>query len=933
MDAVEDLSNFNAGGSCEPWTIALYQNGCTCVQRMFAFTLMLVGNRIDDVFGDNKATTLAAAASATAARKDEHNRRLGAAQALVDYLREHAGSAGTAAHEAEVFRRMQQIELLKHGSEHAHAHTHVAVSPGPVAKSVESSSSVLPSLPPEIWVHILKCLRVSECGPAGVASLARAVRRGETDPSAAWAAIDRQHTRVAHQLGNMEQALRLTADRVRLLSCQLEAAAESKFGAASSTPEHTQVANWQVAANDVCKCADLQTHAKCINEVAATGGCWSKIHKRIAASRGALQSKREDEARAAMKKKEEGGLGWNDDPRGQISKTPTVLDLATDLGCADELVDAGVAQLKATLSVEWVGSALAEFKEDANPGPGAEAAGQDYDDVTLSLAVNHVLRSTPMDALACIWARSTGQQSFSAISEDADLRIFLLQNCPVCDIWRVAPYKAVSKAGRILQPRDDPEDDNHGWWDKYIAHLNWLHSQFNCRNIRTYAQLMTAIGSQYTSGECDYLEDDFVSAILKDRLAGTVFRTPGVAALAPGDKTRAANFYFNHHCTFDPRGYNACASFNTGESDYNGYRSDVLDCCCAEDYFEWKRLVQLVELGSSCADLEDMDGFFASHFYADGDEDIDYGYTDEDSDEKVVSIFDAGAYDTEEDCDDPWAPGSTRPMREDFAPTAAGDIDDAQKKLLGIVRNLLRGPDKPYATCTSDACDDSAVADSTVTHWESDQRFLANVRAYLQKDHPEFCGARQGAAKCGAEYDHVCRHKMWPHLLEGGRVQLQEIRVEQDGGRGCVINPQSFKALVHEIAQECSTKEKPTSNFMLFSNDMRAKVVAENPEFKMGDIGKKIGAMWEELDAAGKKKYDDQAAEDKAAYEKLGWSRRALLALQVATETYLVELLEECNLAAIHRHQHTASGSGAQARVAVGPLDMQLARRVRGERH
>ena len=47
----------------------------------------------------------------------------------------------------------------------------------------------------------------------------------------------------------------------------------------------------------------------------------------------------------------------------------------------------------------------------------------------------------------------------------------------------------------------------------------------------------------------------------------------------------------------------------------------------------------------------------------------------------------------------------------------------------------------------------------------------------------------------------------------------------------------------------------------------------------------------------------------------------AILALQEAAETYLVGLLEDSNLCAIHTK-----------RVTIMPRDIQLARRIRGER-
>jgi histone H3 len=53
----------------------------------------------------------------------------------------------------------------------------------------------------------------------------------------------------------------------------------------------------------------------------------------------------------------------------------------------------------------------------------------------------------------------------------------------------------------------------------------------------------------------------------------------------------------------------------------------------------------------------------------------------------------------------------------------------------------------------------------------------------------------------------------------------------------------------------------------------------------------------------------------------LRWQSTALLALQEAAEAYLVGLFEDTNLCAIHAR-----------RVTILPKDLQLARRIRGER-
>ena len=54
----------------------------------------------------------------------------------------------------------------------------------------------------------------------------------------------------------------------------------------------------------------------------------------------------------------------------------------------------------------------------------------------------------------------------------------------------------------------------------------------------------------------------------------------------------------------------------------------------------------------------------------------------------------------------------------------------------------------------------------------------------------------------------------------------------------------------------------------------------------------------------------------------LRFQSTAIIALQEATEAYLVSLFEDTNLCAIHAK-----------RVTIMPKDMQLARRIRGDRY
>lgn len=59
------------------------------------------------------------------------------------------------------------------------------------------------------------------------------------------------------------------------------------------------------------------------------------------------------------------------------------------------------------------------------------------------------------------------------------------------------------------------------------------------------------------------------------------------------------------------------------------------------------------------------------------------------------------------------------------------------------------------------------------------------------------------------------------------------------------------------------------SAFFWFSNDERAKVKGQNPEYGVGDIAKELGRRWAEADAETKSKYEALADKDKARYEKV----------------------------------------------------------------
>jgi hypothetical protein len=61
--------------------------------------------------------------------------------------------------------------------------------------------------------------------------------------------------------------------------------------------------------------------------------------------------------------------------------------------------------------------------------------------------------------------------------------------------------------------------------------------------------------------------------------------------------------------------------------------------------------------------------------------------------------------------------------------------------------------------------------------------------------------------------------------------------------------------------------KKGMSAFMMFSNEQRSKIKADNPEASFGEIGRKVGEAWKGLTDKQKQTYVKKAEQDKQRYE------------------------------------------------------------------
>ena len=71
-----------------------------------------------------------------------------------------------------------------------------------------------------------------------------------------------------------------------------------------------------------------------------------------------------------------------------------------------------------------------------------------------------------------------------------------------------------------------------------------------------------------------------------------------------------------------------------------------------------------------------------------------------------------------------------------------------------------------------------------------------------------------------------------------------------------------------KVAKDPNAPKRNKNGFMWFSGVKRVELVKKHPSDKIGDIAKKVGAMWRELSEQQKAPYEKMAADDKKRYTK-----------------------------------------------------------------
>ncbi|MGH0118623.1 UNVERIFIED_CONTAM: hypothetical protein FKN15_047603 [Acipenser sinensis] len=162
-----------------------------------------------------------------------------------------------------------------------------------------------------------------------------------------------------------------------------------------------------------------------------------------------------------------------------------------------------------------------------------------------------------------------------------------------------------------------------------------------------------------------------------------------------------------------------------------------------------------------------------------------------------------------------------------------------------------------------------------------------------------------------------------PHRYRPGTVALREIRRYQKSTE-LLIRKLPFQRLVREIAQDFKTDLRFQSSAAARKSAPATGGVKKPHRYRPGTVALREIRRYQKSTELLIRKLPFQRLVREIAQDfktDLRFQSSAVMALQEASEAYLVGLFEDTNLCAIHAK-----------RVTIMPKDIQLARRIRGER-
>lgn len=144
--------------------------------------------------------------------------------------------------------------------------------------------------------------------------------------------------------------------------------------------------------------------------------------------------------------------------------------------------------------------------------------------------------------------------------------------------------------------------------------------------------------------------------------------------------------------------------------------------------------------------------------------------------------------------------------------------------------------------------------------------FVQTCREEHKKKHPE-------ENVVFAEFSKKCAER-WKTMLDKEKKRFHEMaendKKRYDDEMKNYIPPKGEKQRGKKRKQikDPNAPKRSLSAFFWFSNDERAKVKNQNPEYGVGDIAKELGRRWADAEPEVKGKYEALADKDKARYEK-----------------------------------------------------------------
>uniref|UniRef100_A0A2I3GVT7 HMG box domain-containing protein n=1 Tax=Nomascus leucogenys TaxID=61853 RepID=A0A2I3GVT7_NOMLE len=136
--------------------------------------------------------------------------------------------------------------------------------------------------------------------------------------------------------------------------------------------------------------------------------------------------------------------------------------------------------------------------------------------------------------------------------------------------------------------------------------------------------------------------------------------------------------------------------------------------------------------------------------------------------------------------------------------------------------------------------------------------FVQSCREEHKKQHPD-------ASVNFSEFSQKCPER-WKTMTAKEKGKFEDMpkpdKAHYEREMKIYISPKQ------ETKKKFSAPKRPPSAFFLFCSEYHPKIKGEHPGLSIGDVGKKLGEMWNDTAADDKHPYEKKAAKLKEKYEK-----------------------------------------------------------------